>query len=69
MDVGSLIVDEVIEELADTEKTEIEKTDQKREHASHTQHAISAQGEASMSATFDDVSLLNRSMYYWVPAV
>ena len=53
-DVSSPIADEVMEEQADIEKTETERTDHKREHASHTQHAMLAQGEASTSA----VSLL-----------
>ena len=53
-DVSSPIADEVMEEQADTEKTKTERTDHKREHASHTQHAMPAQGEASTSA----VSLL-----------
>ena len=39
-DVSSPIADEVMEEQADTEKTETERTDYKREHASHTQHAM-----------------------------
>ena len=43
-----------MEEQADIEKTETERTDYKREHASHTQHALPTQGEASTSA----VSLL-----------
>ena len=38
-------------------------------HTSHTQHAMPARGKASMNATFGDVSLLDRSMYYWVPTV
>ena len=46
------------------EQANTERTDQEREHASHTQNAMPAQGEASTSATFDDVSLLDRSMYY-----
>ena len=37
-DVGSPITDEVMEEQTDAEKTETERTDHKREHASHTQH-------------------------------
>ena len=53
-----------MEEQAETEKTESERTDQKRKHASHTQHAMPARGEASISATFDNVSLLDRLMYY-----
>ena len=39
-----------MEEQADIEKTATERTDQKREHASHTQHAMPARGEASISA-------------------
>ena len=63
-DVGSLVTDEVPEGHADTERT-----DQETKHASHIQHAMPGQGEASTSATFDDVSLLDRSMYYCVPSV
>ena len=58
-----------MEEQADTEKTETERTDYKREHASHTQHIMPAWGKASTSATFDDVLLLDRSMYFWAHAV
>ena len=41
-DVGFPIADEVMEEQADTKKTETktERTDHKREHAFHTQHAM-----------------------------
>ena len=59
-----LVADEVMEEQADAERTETEWTDQEMEHASHTLHAIPVRNEASISATFDDVLLLNRSMYY-----
>ena len=58
-----------MEEQADTERTKIERTDQEMKHAFHTQHAMSARGEASTSATFGDVSLLDRLMYYWAHAV
>ena len=63
-DVGSLIAYEVPKEHADTERT-----DQETKHAFHNQHALHGQGEASTSATFDDVSLLDRSMYYCVPSI
>ena len=68
-DVGSPIADEVMEEQADTKKTRTEMTDQEIKHASHTQYTMSARGEASMNATFGDVSLLDRSMYYWASTV
>ena len=68
-DVGSPIADEVMEEQDDTERTKTKRTDQQREHVSHTQHTMPARGEASMSATFGDVSLLDRSMYYLAPIV
>ena len=58
-----------MEEQADTDKTDTEWTDKEMEHASYTLHAMLVQSEASMSTTFNDVSLLDRSMYYWVPAV
>ena len=38
-------------------------------HASQTQHTMPIQSEASMNATFDDISLLDRSMYYWAHTV
>ena len=38
-----------MEEQTDTGKTETKRTNQKREHASHTQHAMPARGEASIS--------------------
>ena len=53
-DAGLPVADEIMEEQIDTGKTETERTDHKREHASYTQHAMPAQGEASASA----VSLL-----------
>ena len=41
-DVGSPIIDEVIEEQADTERIETKRTDEETEHASHTHHAMPA---------------------------
>ena len=58
-----------MKEQADAERTKTEWTDQEREHTSHTQHPMSAQSEASTNATFDDVLLLDRSLYYWAPAI
>ena len=58
-----------MEEQTDTRRTETEKTDHKREHAFHTQHAMPTRGEASTSATFNDVLLLDRSMYYWASMI
>ena len=51
-----------MEEPIDTERTETER-------ASHTQHAETVRGESSSSTTLGDISLLDRSMYYWAPAV
>ena len=51
-----------MEEQADTERTETER-------AIHTQHAETVRGESSTSTTLGDISLLDRSMYYWAPAV
>ena len=51
-----------MEEQADTEKAETER-------ASHTQHAETIRGESSTSTTLGDISLLDRSMYYWAPVV
>ena len=51
-----------MEEHADTERTEIERT-------SHFQHIETIRGESSRGTTLGDISLLDRSMYYWAPAV
>ena len=51
-----------MEEQADTERTETER-------ASHTQHTETARGETSSGTTLGDISLLDRSMYYWAPSV
>ena len=60
--VGSPAADEAMEKQADIERTEIER-------ASHTQHAETVQGESSTGATLGDIPLLDRSIYYWAPAV
>ena len=44
-------------------------TDQETKHASHTQYTMPTRGEASTNATFGDVSVLDRSMYYWASAI
>ena len=51
-----------MEEQVDTERTETDR-------ASHSQHAEAVRGESSVGATLGDISLLDRSMYYWAPAV
>ena len=51
-----------MEEQADTERTETAR-------ASHTQHAETMRGESSAGTTLGDISLLDRSRYYWAPAV
>ena len=51
-----------MEEQADAERTETER-------ASHTQHAETVCGESSSGTTLGDISLLDRSMYYWAPTV
>ena len=51
-----------MEEQADTERTETAR-------ASHSQHAETMRGESLVGTTLDDISLLNRSMYYWAPIV
>ena len=61
-EVGSPAADKAMEEQADTEKTETER-------ASHTQHAETVYRESSTSTTLGDISLLDRSMYYWSPIV
>ena len=47
-----------MKEQTDTERTETDR-------ASHTQHTETIQG----GATLGDISLLDRSMYYWAPTV
>ena len=61
-EVGSPIAGEAMEEQVDTERTEIGR-------ASHTQRTEMVRGESSSSTTLGDISLLDRSMYYWAPAV
>ena len=46
----SSIADEVMDEQADTRRTEIEMTDQETKHASHTYYTMPARGEASTNA-------------------
>ena len=61
-EVGSPTADEAMEEQADTERTETAR-------ASHTQHTETVRGESSASTTLGDISLLDRSMYYWAPII
>ena len=51
-----------MEEQADTERTETER-------ASHIQYTETVRGESSIGTTLGDISLLDRSMYYWAPSV
>ena len=51
-----------MEEQVDAERTETGR-------ASHTQHTETARGESSAGTTLGDISLMDRSMYYWAPAV
>ena len=60
-EVGSPAAGEAMEEQADTDRTETART-------SHTQHAKTIQGESSAGTTLGDISLLDRSMYYWTAA-
>ena len=61
--------EQVDTERTKTERTETKRTDQEREYASYTQYTMHVRSEASMNATFDEISLLDRSMYYWAHAV
>ena len=61
-EVGSPDIGEAMEEQADTYRTETAR-------ASHSQHAKTVRGESSAGTTLGDISLLDRSMYYWAPAV
>ena len=49
-DIGSLIANEVMDEQADTKRTETERTDQEMKHTSHIQHTMPVRTEASTSA-------------------
>ena len=51
-----------MEEQVDVERTETGG-------ASHTQRTETVHGESSSGTTLGDISLLDRSMYYWGPAV
>ena len=51
-----------MEEQVDAERAETERT-------GHSQHAETVRGESSAGTTLGDISLLDRSMYYWAPAV
>ena len=61
-EVGSPGAGEAIEEQVDAERTETER-------ASHSQHTETIRGESSAGTTLGDISLMDRSMYYWAPAV
>ena len=60
-EVSSPTAGEAMEE-ADTDRT-------KTARASHTQYAETMREESLTSTTLGDISLLDRSMYYWAPAV
>ena len=51
-----------MEEQVNAERTETGR-------ASHTQRTETAHGESSAGTTLGDISLLDRSMYYWAPAI
>ena len=51
-----------MEEQADTKRTETERD-------SHTRHTETIRGESSTGTILGDISLLDRSIYYWTPAV
>ena len=61
-EVGSPAASEAMEEQVDAERTETART-------SHSQHSETIRGESSTGTTLGDISLLDRSMYYWAPAV
>ena len=61
-EVGSPAAGEAMEEQVDAERTETER-------ASHSQHAEAVRGESSAGTTSGDISLLDRSMYYWALAI
>ena len=61
-EVGSPAAGEAMEEQADTERTETAR-------ANHSQYTETVRGESSAGTILGDISLLDRSMYYWAPAV
>ena len=61
-EVGSPAAGEVMEEQVDAERTETER-------ASHSQHVETVRGESLAGTILGDISLLDRSMYYWAPVV
>ena len=61
-EVGSPTTGEAMEKQAYIERTETAT-------ASHTQHAETVRGESSAGTTLGNISLLDRFMYYWAPAV
>ena len=64
-DVGLPVADEVMEDQADTKKIRTEMTDRETKHASHIQHTMHVRSEAFMN----NISLLDRLIYYWASAV
>ena len=60
-EVGSPTAGEAMEEQADTDRTETAR-------ASHSQYAETVREDSSANTTLGDISLLDRSMYYWAPA-
>ena len=61
-EIGSPTAGEAMEEQVDADRTETAR-------ASHTQHTETVHGESSSGTTLGDISLLDRSMYYWAPVV
>ena len=61
-EVGSPAAGEAMKEQVNAERIETER-------ASHSQHAETVRGESLAGTTLGDISLLDRSMYYWAPAV
>lgn len=60
--MGPPAADEVMEEQDNTERTN-------PRHESHTPHTETVRGESSSGTTLGDISLLDRSMYFWASAV
>ena len=61
-EVSSPTASEAMEEQADNERTETKR-------ASYSQDAETTRGKSSGGTTLGDISLLDRSMYYWAPAI
>ena len=61
-------VDSHVDEKTETDP-QITRTKHEIEQGSYAHHIKTVRGETLMSTTLGDISLHDRSMYYWAPAV